>query len=272
MAILVITYLKYKGHLSFVNDSHMHNIVVFLFGFSVFWTYVWFSQFMLQWYANIPEDTMWFYKRFNVPLFKVIFLATFIINFAFPFVFLMKRRAKRNPWIYGIAAVILMIGHYLDFYFMVMFEPNAPMHHAIEAEKPTHQAQANVKLTNKLLAQNEHVAASEKMDVNAKGKEVAKTVAMGHEEIEETHSDIAITANHETVAADHGSSANHAANAHEAGHHEQAEHMATLGVAEIAMFLGFLGLFLYVVLTTLSKNRLVPIKSPFLDESLNYKF
>lgn len=267
MAILVITFLKSKGLLVFVNDSHMHNIVLFLFGFSVFWTYLWFSQFMLIWYGNIPEDTMWFLKRFNVPLFKVIFLLTFVINFVFPFLFLLKRRAKRNPWIYGIAAVILLFGHYLDFYLMVMFEPNAPMHHTAEASSSSHHSNA-AKIETKLWANNEvhkaeasHSAISNTMDSIHVDAHTVPTQESVHET---TSSDI-----HSTEVAHTSTHSEHAS----ANHHDaHPQHFATLGLVEIMMFLGFLGLFLFTVLTTLSKERLVPLKSPFLDESLRYHF
>lgn len=254
MAILLITYLKYKGHLSFVNENHMHNLVLFLFGFSVFWTYVWFDQFMLQWYANIPEDTMWFYKRFNVPLFKFIFLATFVINFAFPFLFLIKRNAKRNPWVYGIVAAILIIGHYLDFYLMTMYEPNAPMHHTAEAGKSEHHSQANIELKSKLLAENTSHSAE-----SADHKSEEAPAAEEH---------VADNAEHGAAVVVHDVKQEHGA--HDA--HHEAENIATLGLPEVMMFLGFIGLFFFAILTSLSKDRLVPIKSPFLDESLNYKW
>lgn len=265
MAILIITYLKYKGHMTYVNDSHMHNLVLFLFGFSVFWTYTWFSQFMLQWYANIPEDTMWFVKRFDVKLFHVIFLATFVINFCFPFLFLLKRNAKRNPWIYSIAAVILLFGHYLDFYFMTMFEPNAPMHHTVEANEPAHHTQAGVKYESKMLAQNEANSATKHEETNT-AVAVVENDAHEAEAAHAAHADVPATPTHSEVVG-HETKAE---GAHSEGH--GAEHGATLGLIEIMMFMGFVGAFFYCVLSAISKNRLVPIKNPFLDESLHYKW
>jgi hypothetical protein len=73
MMILIIVGLKTAGYLPNVNENHVHDLGKFLFGFSVFWTYLWFSQYMLIWYANIPEATIWYAKRFDVPLFKGIF-------------------------------------------------------------------------------------------------------------------------------------------------------------------------------------------------------
>lgn len=243
MTILIVLILKAKGNLAFVNDSHMHNIVLFLFGFSVFWTYLWFSQFMLIWYGNVPEDTMWFFKRFEVPMFKAFFWIAFIINFIFPFLFLMKRRAKRNPWIYGIAAVILLFGHYLDFYSMVMFEPNAEPHHQAEAKHASSSASLKLYADNHL-SDTSHTAP------------VAAQVT-NQTQVESAHTDVAPAHSHSDVAVNHDT-------------HSKPGHHATLGLIEVLMFIGFIGLFLFVILSTLSKNRLVPLKTPYLEESLNY--
>ena len=60
---MVTIYLKSKGLLPEVNDSHIHDLAKFMFGISIFWTYLWFSQFMLIWYANIPEEVTYFVTR-----------------------------------------------------------------------------------------------------------------------------------------------------------------------------------------------------------------
>ena len=62
LAIITI-YLKSQNYLSFVNDSHIHDLAKFMFGVSVFWAYLWFSQFMLIWYSNIPEEVTYFITR-----------------------------------------------------------------------------------------------------------------------------------------------------------------------------------------------------------------
>src|SRR5690606_23008647 len=60
---MVTVYLKSKGYLEFVNTSHIHDLAKYMFGFSIFWTYLWFSQFVLQWYSNIPEEVTYFVFR-----------------------------------------------------------------------------------------------------------------------------------------------------------------------------------------------------------------
>ena len=63
---LITIYLQTKGLMKYVNDSHLHDLAKFMFGFSVFWAYLWFSQFMLIWYANIPEEVTYFVTRIEM--------------------------------------------------------------------------------------------------------------------------------------------------------------------------------------------------------------
>ncbi len=91
----------------------------FMFAFSVFWTYLWFSQFMLIWYANIPEETVYFKPRLQ-GAYRGIFFLNLIINFLAPLLLLMKRSAKRNYGTITLMATLILFGHWLDFYQMVM--------------------------------------------------------------------------------------------------------------------------------------------------------
>ncbi len=101
-----------------LNENHLHDLGKYIFGFSIFWTYLWFSQFMLIWYGNIPEETAWFLerKREYYPLFYM----NLAINFLLPFLVLMRRDAKRNLSVLTVVAVILIVSHWLDFYLMIM--------------------------------------------------------------------------------------------------------------------------------------------------------
>jgi len=79
---MVTIYLKSRGFLTDVNDSHIHDLGKFMFGFSIFWTYLWFSQFMLIWYSNIPEEVTYYVTRiadYNLPFFGMV-----AMNFLFP--------------------------------------------------------------------------------------------------------------------------------------------------------------------------------------------
>lgn len=115
---LISIYLKGKGYLEFVNNSHLHDLAKFMFGFSIFWTYLWFSQFMLIWYANIPEEVTYFVSRFNE--YKIPFLGMVVLNFVFPLLVLMNSDYKRVNWFIVCTGIVILIGHYIDIYVMVM--------------------------------------------------------------------------------------------------------------------------------------------------------
>jgi hypothetical protein len=115
---LFVVFLKNNGYLEYTNDEHLHDLGKFMFAFSVFWTYLWFSQFMLIWYANIPEETIYFQPRAH-GIYKGIFWMMFIINFIAPLLILMRRSAKRNYGTITFMALVIIFGHWLDFYQMV---------------------------------------------------------------------------------------------------------------------------------------------------------
>ncbi|MEN9859004.1 MAG: hypothetical protein RIT50_1126 [Bacteroidota bacterium] len=115
---LFVVFLKNNGYLEYTNDEHLHDLGKFMFAFSVFWTYLWFSQFMLIWYANIPEETIYFQPR-AYGIYKGIFWMMFIINFIAPLLILMRRSAKRNYGTITFMALVIIFGHWLDFYQMV---------------------------------------------------------------------------------------------------------------------------------------------------------
>jgi hypothetical protein len=112
--ILILIYLQSKGYLQKVNENHYHDLGKYMFAVSVFWTYLWFSQFMLIWYGNIPEETIYFIKRMeNYP---VLFYGAFTINFLLPFFVLMTRGSKRNKGILMFMCIMLILGHWFDFF------------------------------------------------------------------------------------------------------------------------------------------------------------
>ncbi|MCB9033046.1 MAG: hypothetical protein H6553_04345 [Chitinophagales bacterium] len=117
--LLLIYFLKSKGLLPGVNANHTHDIAKLMFALSVFWTYVWFDQYMLIWYGNIPEETSFFILRRKLDNYGILFHLTFVINFILPFFILMKRDSKRKEMTTVIMAIILIIGHWMDFYLMV---------------------------------------------------------------------------------------------------------------------------------------------------------
>jgi hypothetical protein len=167
---LIVISLKRNGYLPDVNEEHLQDLGKFMFGASVFWGYLWFSQFMLIWYANIPEEVTYFQDRWKN--YQFVWGALPVLNLFLPMLLLMDKAAKRNFNIMTITGVIIVVGHWLDVFQMVM--PGS-------------------------------------------------------------------------VKADWG-----------------------IGVLEIGMFLGFLGLFLFVVHSSLAKAPLVAKNHPYLDEAKHH--
>ncbi len=116
---LWLIYLKNKGYLHYANQEHLHNMGIFMFAFSIFWTYLWFAQYMLQWYGNIPEETIYFKHRVQGE-WKGVFFMNIIINFCCPILILMKRATKRNYTWMTFMAILIIFGHWIDFYQMIM--------------------------------------------------------------------------------------------------------------------------------------------------------
>ncbi len=114
--ILMVHHLQAKGYLKYVNKNHFHDLGKLTFAFSVAWAYLFFSQFMLIWYANIPEETMYYNIRItHMPL--VMWLCV-ILNFVVPFFLLITERAKKIKGVTTIACCLIIFGHWLDFYQM----------------------------------------------------------------------------------------------------------------------------------------------------------
>ncbi|HEX2608624.1 MAG TPA: quinol:cytochrome C oxidoreductase [Flavisolibacter sp.] len=116
---IFVVFLKNNGYLEYVTREHLHDLGKFVFAFSIFWTYLWFSQFMLIWYANIPEETIYFKIRMQGP-YRGIFFMNLIINFLAPLLILMRRGSKRNYGTLTMMCVLVLFGHWLDFFQMVM--------------------------------------------------------------------------------------------------------------------------------------------------------
>ena len=115
---MISIYLKSKGLLEFVNDSHIHDLAKFMFGISIFWTYLWFSQFMLIWYSNIPEEVTYFVTR--IEHYKLPFFGMLAMNFIFPLLLLMNSDYKRINWFVIMAGIVILCGHYLDVFNWIM--------------------------------------------------------------------------------------------------------------------------------------------------------
>ncbi|MFZ1703701.1 MAG: hypothetical protein WAT79_05110 [Saprospiraceae bacterium] len=202
LTILLLIWLKSNGYYKEVNENHIHDLGKFMFAFSIFWTYLWFSQYMLIWYANIGEETIYFKERYNN--YPVLFFGNLAINFLVPFFILMRNDTKRKFGSVGIVSIILLLGHWVDFFLMIKPAALITGSHAVHASHSTDHA-----------------------------------------------------------VEDHGGHAmEHASNF--------VEGFTMPGFLELGTFVGFLGLFLFVALNSLSKAPLIPKNDPYLDESLHH--
>ncbi|MBK8700887.1 MAG: hypothetical protein IPN29_15635 [Saprospiraceae bacterium] len=204
LVALLLIYLRGKGYYQNLSKHHVHDVGKFIFGISVFWTYLWFSQFMLIWYANIGEETIYFRERYdNYP---VLFFGNLVINFALPFLILMRNDTKWKTGSISFIAVVVFLGHWLDFFLMV--KPGV-LHTAHELVG--HAAEG--------------------------GHGAAETAGGGHgaEAVSSIVSGFTFP-----------------------------------GMLELGTMLGFLGLFMFTILTALSKSSLTSEKDPYVGESLHH--
>ncbi|MDP5169113.1 MAG: hypothetical protein NWR72_02620 [Bacteroidia bacterium] len=123
---LLLTFLKRQGYMSYVNDSHIHDVYKFAFGFTVFWAYIWVSQYLLIWYSNIPEEGIYYVKRYSVGdpayiggSFNIVWIINLLLCFLTPFLGLMTRNAKRMAKVYIPISILALTGHYIDIFQMV---------------------------------------------------------------------------------------------------------------------------------------------------------
>jgi hypothetical protein len=170
VGVVLVLYLKAKGYLPQVNNSHIQDLGKWMFALSFLWSYLWFSQFMLIWYSNIPEEVTYFITR--IEYYKIPFFTMFFVNFALPMVILMSRDAKRNPKFLITIGTLIFLGHWVDVWLLV---------------------------TPGVMGGDAHI-----------------------------------------------------------------------GLMDIGMFLGFLGMFVFVVLKALTKAPLVPVNHPYLEESIHH--
>ena len=118
--ILLLRILQRSGHLlQSITVEHFHDLGKLLFGFVFFWGYIAFSQYMLIWYANMPEETEWFQYRMNDG-WGWVSLVLLLGHFLVPFFGLMSRHVKRHRLALQVGAVWLLIMHWLDLYWLIM--------------------------------------------------------------------------------------------------------------------------------------------------------
>ena len=117
LTIVLLIFLKSLGYFGEVTAEHLHDLGKYMFAFSIFWTYLWFSQFMLIWYGNVGEETVYFQTRMSE--FPVLFWANLVLNFLLPFFVLMPNVTKRKYGPLAFVAIMVVFGHWLDYFQML---------------------------------------------------------------------------------------------------------------------------------------------------------
>jgi len=275
--IMLILYLQFKGYLEYVTREHLHDLGKYLFGISVFWTYLWFDQFMLIWYGNIGEETIYFKERMdNYP---VLFWGNLVLNFVVPFFVLMRNDTKRKAGTMFFAALLVFFGHWIDFFYMIKpgariaaleaMELHGGNHSSIDsgtkdlsqsAIEKTPRALAGVGIAPTEQGQQEGQSAEQPAASGAATEQHADHDHEGH-----THDGDA----HAGTAAEHGHGDEHSDGHHEAGRPFQLGYTLP-GFQEIGVLIGFLSLFLFFFFRQLERAPLLPLRDPFLEESLHH--
>ncbi len=117
LTIMLIIYLKSKGYMEVVTKEHLHDLGKFMFAFTIFWTYCWFSQYMLIWYSNVGEETIYFFERKSE--YPVLFFGNLVINFVLPFLILMRNTTKRRMGTLFFTSALVFFGHWFNYFNMI---------------------------------------------------------------------------------------------------------------------------------------------------------
>ena len=293
LTVMIIIYLKSRGYLDFVTHDHLHDVGKYVFGISVFWTYLWFDQFMLIWYANNGEETIYFKERMNH--YPVLFWGNLLMNFVAPFLILMRNDTKRKFGTMFFVALIVFFGHWWDYFYMIKPGARIAAHEAKELAEGGHHntglsAPASDALAVKTVLSNvkgeqhesgeQQPAAAESHgeanqpvpnDENMHDAEASEDGAHGASA--DDHGAAAPADEHGTEEADHGG---HGEDAHGAAAHAAEPSGFRLGftvpgLEELGVMIGFLSLFLFFFFTQLERASLIPLKDPYLEESLHHE-
>ncbi|NJC25174.1 hypothetical protein [Neolewinella antarctica] len=280
LTIMLLIYLKSRGYYPGINAEHFHDLGKYLFAISIFWSYLWFSQYMLIWYGNIGEETIYFRERLDS--YPFLFWGNLAFNFVLPFFVLMRNDTKRKAGTLFFVAAFVFFGHWFDFFQMI--KPGARLtmiemqehegahgagHEGEYAELPGHTG---------AVGEGEHIGGpGHQGDLHDDAHE---PLVDNHNV--ETHPDAVESNIPIAIENQEGPGPNIADDDLATSDHEGSEHYATSpsaefksgytipGLLEIGIFLGFLGGFLFFVLSTLAKAPLEPKRDPYFEESLHH--
>ncbi len=115
----IVLLLNQFGYFGFLNKSHLHDFSSYIFMICIIWGYFWFAEFMLIWYANIPEETVYFITRMQTEEWRWLFFSNVVINWLIPFVIMMPARTRRSKLTLKIIIPVLLIGMFVDLYLQI---------------------------------------------------------------------------------------------------------------------------------------------------------
>jgi hypothetical protein len=287
--ILLLLWLKSLGYFPNVNQEHFHDLGKFAFGISVFWTYLWFSQFMLIWYANNGEETQYFDLRFQQ--FEPVFFLNIVMNFVLPFLVLIRNTSKRILGTLGFACIVIFMGHWIDFFQQIKPGVWHNLEHSYHQKHEGH-GDAGHEGHSSVLPSSDAFGGGKAMFMSNTTNDQhdgSHQDAAPHGEQPASHADTAqhgeAEGAHDAHGADgaaHGEHADAHGDGHEAhgdghGHHDAPTLKSFYlgihapGLLELGTFAGFLGLFLFVTLWHLSKASLNPVNDAYYEESNHHQ-
>ncbi len=127
--IAAIAIILHKlGYLPMLSKKHISDFSRYIFALSIIWGYMWLSQYLLIWYANIPEETIYYIPR-EMGEYKTLFYTELILNWTFPFLFLMWNRVAKNENLVLFAVLVLIAGQWVELYMSIM--PSLDLKHSI---------------------------------------------------------------------------------------------------------------------------------------------
>lgn len=118
LILLIAIILNKLGYFPHLNKYHLKDYSKYIFVLCIMWAYMWFSQYILIWYANLPEETIYYFPRTKGE-FTPLFYTELIVNWLFPFLVLMTSKITSNKTILMVIMIILLLGQYVDIYMQV---------------------------------------------------------------------------------------------------------------------------------------------------------
>ena len=266
LMIMIVIYLQSKGHLEYVTRDHLHDLGKYLFGISVFWTYLWFDQFMLIWYANVGEETIYYKQRMNE--YPVLFWGNLLLNFVAPFLILMRNDTKRKYGTLFFVSLIVFFGHWWDFFYMIKPGARIAAHEAKEISEGKHHSLGE---GMKDLGEGLKDLGKGLKDIGNAAQEAGKAASEASKVLAPEGGTAAAAAHPETGDAEQASAGEaHPAETSQDGVTGFKIGFTIPGLQEIGVMIGFLSLFLFFFYRQLERAPLLPLKDPFLEESLHH--